>query len=339
VIGTINSLASLNEITTTQVSNYVGVLADRNPINAVANWITSKPWDGKDRLPDICNTLTVQEGYPVEFKDVLMKKWLLSAVAAATLPSGFHSRGILTLQGLQGSGKTSWVRSLIPGGILRDNVILTGHVLDPSNKDSVTTAIKHWIVEIGELDSSFRKDVARLKGFITQDKDKLRRPYAITDSEYSRRTVFCATVNEVNFLIDKTGNSRFWVIPVTSIDYNHKVDMLQVFALLHVELQNGATWWLPPEENARLEELNRDHRAVSVVEEKLLDAFDFDLPADRWSNLSATEVLEYIGYQRPTNPLCRECGGILRDHVGQPKKSHGIAKWKVPLGTVNTRSL
>jgi len=68
-----------------------------------------------------------------------------------------------------------------------------------------------------------------------------------------------------------------------------------------------------------------------VLEEKLLEAFNFDLPHERWANLSATEVLERIGYQRPTNPLCRECGGILREHLGQPKKNQGIMKWKVPL--------
>jgi putative DNA primase/helicase len=140
-------------------------------------------------------------------------------------------------------------------------------------------------------------------------------------------------------LLDKTGNTRFWVIPVTSIDYNHGVDTQQLFAQLKQKLDAGATWWLKPKEDARLEELNRDHRAVSVVEEKLLEAFDFDLPADQWSNLSATLVLEYIGYQRPSNPLCRECGGILREHVGQPKKSHGIAKWKVPLDSRKARSL
>ena len=327
----INSLAALNDITITQVSKYVGVIADRNLVNPVADWITSVPWDGKNRLPEICDTLTTQEDYPGDFKDLLLKKWLISAVAAATLPSGFHSRGILTLQGPQGCGKTSWVRNLVPDGLLRDNVILTGHHLDPSNKDSLTTAIKHWIVEIGELDSSFRKDIARLKGFITQEKDKVRRPYARTDSEYQRRTVFVATVNEVSFLIDKTGNSRFWVIPIISIDYGHKIDMQQVFAQLKINLDAGASWWLTPEEDVQLEALNRDHRAVSVLEEKLIDAFDSDLPLDRWSNLSATEVLEYLGYQRPANPLCRECGGILREHFGPPKMSQGIAKWKVPL--------
>ncbi len=339
VIETICSLAALNNISISQVPKYVSVIADRNPINPVVTWITSKDWDGRNRLPDICNTLHVQEGFPCDFRDLLVTNWLISAVAAATMSNGFHSRGILTLQGPQGCGKTSWVRSLVPDDILKETVILTGHHLDPANRDSFTTAIKHWIVEIGELDSSFKKDIARLKGFVTQGTDKVRRPYAKTDSEYQRRTVFCATVNEVNFLIDKTGNSRFWVIPVVSIDYDHKIDMQQLFAQLKFNLDAGATWWLTPDEDVRLDELNRDHRAVSVLEEKLIETFDSDLSNELWSNLSATEVLENIGYQRPTNQLCRECGGILREHFGQPKKSHGIAKWKVPLDSRKARSL
>ena len=60
--------------------------------------------------------------------------------------------------------------------ILRDAVIKLDHHLDTGNKDSQITAICHWIVEIGELDSSFRKDIARLKGFITSDRDKVRKP-------------------------------------------------------------------------------------------------------------------------------------------------------------------
>ena len=339
VIETVNSLAALNDMNITQVPRYVAVLADRNPINPVATWITSRPWDGKDRLPEFCETLTAQRDYPDDFKKILMRKWSLSAVAAATSPNGFHSRGILTLQGPQGCGKTSWVRSLVPEGLLRDSVILTGHHLDPSNKDSLTTAIKHWICEIGELDSSFKKDIARLKGFITDTTDKIRRPYARTDSEYSRRTVFAATVNEGNFLVDRTGNSRFWVLPVTAVDYQHDVDMQQLFAQLKQELDAGAPWWLTPEEEGRLEELNRDHRAVSTLEEQLIAAFDDDLPIDQWSKMSATEVLKCVGYHNPNNNQCRECGGILREHFGPPKKNNGTMKWKVPIDTRNPRSL
>jgi len=330
-IETIVSLASLNDLSISQVPKYVGVIADRNPVNPVANWITSKPWDGKNRQLDICETLVPRDEFPLWIAHLLIWKWLLSAVAAAILPSGFHGRGILTLQGPQGIGKTSWVRSLVSDPMLCSQVVLTGHHLEISLKDSITTAICHWIVELGEVDSSIKKEFTRIKAFTTQERDKVRRPYARTDSEYQRRTVFTATVNEENFLLDKTGNSRFWVIPVTEIDYDHEIDMQQVFAQLKVQLDNGSIWWLNPEEEAQLTELNKDYRAVSVLEEKLLTIFDGKLSEEQWSRMSATEVLETLGYSRPPNHLCRECGGILREHFGQPKKSNGIMKWRVPI--------
>lgn len=336
-IETINSLATLNGMSFSQVPRYVAVIADRNAVNPIANWIVSKPWDGKDRLQEIAGTITVRDDYPDDFKDVLITKWLLSAVAAATLPSGFHSRGILTIQGAQGIGKTSWVRQLMPAGLLRDKSILTGHHLDPSNKDSLTTAIKSWIVEMGELDSSFRKDIARLKGFATQDKDKVRRPYARTDSEYTRRTVFCATVNEENFLVDPTGNSRFWTLPVVKIDYEHDIDMQQVFAQLYVKLKQGSTWWLTPEEEKRLEKQNLAHKSVSVIEERVLDSLIDDLPDNRWQNMSASEVLQAAGISHPTNPQARECGALLRHRYGPPKKIQGIYKWRVPIDSNRVR--
>ena len=152
-------------------------------------------------------------------------------LAAALKPRGFRGRGVLTFQGPQGIGKTSWVASLVPDPVLRDMVIKLDHHLDPNNKDSILGAISHWIVEIGELDSSFKKDVARLKGVLTSDSDKVRRPYARTESEYPRRTVFFATVNDNNFLVDSTGNTRWWTIPLASIKYQHG---FAVFAAVYV---------------------------------------------------------------------------------------------------------
>ncbi|RDH82470.1 MAG: hypothetical protein DIZ80_09265 [endosymbiont of Galathealinum brachiosum] len=330
-IESINSLASLNNIPIGQVPRYVAVIADRNAINPVAEWITCKKWDQVDRINSLCDTLITGDDFPNDFKNILVTKWLISAVAAATVPSGFHCKGVLTFQGAQNLGKTSWLNKLIPKGLLRDNFFLDGHHIDPSNKDSLTTAIKHWIVEIGELDSSFKKDIARLKGFITQGKDTVRRPYARTNSDYQRRTVFCASVNEVNFLIDKTGNSRFWTIPLVKIDYKHNIDMQQVFAQLYDELQQGATWWLTEIEEKQLDEQNQTHKSVSVIEERVLTILNHNLPKDKWKNMSASKVLQAAGIQSPSNPQARECGSILRGLYGQPKKIQGIMKWLVPI--------
>ncbi len=330
-IALLESLSMLNGMSHMMVAKYVHAMADRNPVNPILTWILSKEWDGIDRLPNLYETLETRDVYPQEFKNLLLHKWLLSLVAAASMSTGFYSRGILTLQGAQGIGKTSWFRSLIPAGILRDVSILTGHHLDPGNKDSVTTAIKHWIVEIGELDSSFKKDIARLKGFITQDKDSFRRPYAPTNSEYPRQTVFCASVNEENFLIDQTGNTRFWTLPVISIDYGHNIDMQQVYAQLYNELQDDPVWWLTSEQDRQLEELNQTYKAVSALEEQLLQAWNMDLPKDRRKYMSASEQLRFIGIRIPSNPQCRDCGAINRKYFGPPKKINGIMKWKVPL--------
>jgi putative DNA primase/helicase len=325
------SLAKLNGLATEQVPAFVEALADENVYNPVADWITSKPWDGKDRLPEFYDTITEQEDFPSHLKKILIYRWLLSAVAAIFTVFGFTTRGVLTLLGPQGVGKTTWFRMLISEPLLREIAIKTDHHFDGS-KDSIIGAVIHWIVEIGELDSSFRKDISRLKGFLTRDYDKLRRPYARTESEYQRRTVFCASVNKTDFLIDMTGNSRWWTIPVVKIDYKHNIDMQQLFAQLAEDFHKGKQWWLTQEEEDQLDYCNKDHRSVSVIRESLLEAIDLNLKGDI-SNpaMSASEVLRRLGYKSPTNPQSRECGGILRELVGEPKKIQGIKKWRIPL--------
>jgi len=270
-----------------------------------------------------------QPEYPAELKRVLITKWLRSAAAAALVP-GYKGRGVLTLQGGQGIGKTSWIRELVPKGRLRDDLVKLDHHLDGSNKDSVITAVSHWIVEIGELDSSFKKDIARLKGFLTGDFDKLRRPYGHGDSEYPRRTVFAASVNEASFLVDGTGNSRWWTIAASGLDFDHGIDMQQVFAQVAHEVDGGAEWWLEPAEDVMLEAWNDRHAAPSVVADSVLAWFDLD-GLTKPTAVTASQLLRSCGIDHPTNQQAKECGAILRQHFGSPSKIRGIYKWRVPL--------
>lgn len=326
------SLATLNGLNAAAVPGYVAAIADANQYNPVLDWVKSKPWDEKDRIQAFAATLEVKEDYPKLLKIAIIHKWLRSA-AAALYKNHFHARGVLTLQGSQGLGKTSWVRALIPDAKLRESVLKVDHHLDAGDKDSKILAISHWIIEVGELDSSFKKDVARLKGFITADTDKIRRPYAKADSEYQRRTVFCATVNDENFLVDPTGNSRFWTLPVKNINYHHTLDMQQVFAQALAEVEGGAIWWLDHDEEAMLTEVNKRHRSVSVVRELLLENIvDADHPrADRPKKMSAMQVLSRLMKVAPNNQQCREAGQVLREIYGEPTKSSGSMRWSVIL--------
>lgn len=326
------SLANLNNISTGSLLQFVDAIADKHPVNPVADWIKSKPWDGVDRLPVFYATLTTSEEFPATLKEILLYRWLLSAVAAALMASGFHSRGVLVLCGPQAIGKGSWIVALINDELLRALYIKVDHHLDPSNKDSILGALSHWIVELAELEGTFkRKDIARLKGFITSDKDKVRRVYALRESEYQRRTVFAASVNQQDYLVDDTGNTRWWTLPVVEVNYEHGIDMQQLWAQMACRYESGSEqWWLAKDEERELEQFNQAHRSVSVIRDDILETFDFDAPKDKWHRQTATQVLILLGYHQPNNQLARECGGILRDMFGESTRSQSMTRWLVP---------
>lgn len=327
----VTSLAILNGFSTGWLHQFIEEIGARHAYNPVSEWILSKPWDQIDRLPEIYNTLESADDFPWELKETLMRRWLLSATRAALATGDFKARGVLTLQGPQGLGKTSWFAALMPAGDLRNDCILLDHHMDGSNKDSIINAINHWVVEIGELDSSFRKDVARLKGFLTNGSDKLRRPYGKEVMEYPRRTVFAATVNEDRFLIDHTGNSRWWTVPIKGINYQHGIDMQQLFAQLAV-LLDVENWWLTKAEERQLAEYNLRHRTVSAIAERLLDLIDIEgTQAGQGNYRTATEMLHELDIKSPTNVQAKECGTALRELFGPPKRVQGRDKWRIKL--------
>jgi hypothetical protein len=333
------SLAALNGMSTTSIPSALEAIGDRNQFNPVAAWFNSKTWDGTDRLEEFYATLIQREDYPIALKKILMRRWLIGAVAAVLMPNGFKARGVLTLQGPQSIGKTSWISELVSNPILRDSVVKLDHHLDAGNKDSLITAITHWIVEIGELDSSFKKDIARLKGFLTAGSDKLRRPYGRTNSEYQRRTVFCATVNDENFLVDSTGNTRWWTIPVTSINFNHGIDMQQVFAQVATLFTAGEAWWLTKEEEALLESQNANHRTISSIHERILGVLDLArVNESGLAAMTATELLQEVDIKHPSQAQFKECHAVLRELLGVPKKINGSMKWRIPMKKAETWS-
>lgn len=325
-------LANLNGQNSPWFGDFVREIGEANPANPVADWIDSKPWDGIDRTDDFYNTVTTDEDFPVQLKRLLLDRWIKSAVAAA-LVDDFKTRGVLTLQGPQGCGKTIWIARLVPSAQTGDFVKLDHH-LDPHNKDSVFIGVSHWITEIGELDSSFKKDIARLKGFLTRDCDKLRLPYAKAPIEMKRKTVFAASVNETHFLIDPSGNSRFWTLPVVNLNYEHSIDMQQLYAQLAIAVREGAKWYLTSDEEMLLEKHNDRFKAVSVIEERLLEQMETEGGNVQARFMTAIEVLRAVGFKNASNQQCRECGGILRARFGSPKRVKGRDRWKVPLRPV-----
>lgn len=311
----ITSIAARNRMPQSMLADYIKLLADRSAYNPVKDWIQSKPWDGTKRVQQLCETVHVAGDRTLT--DKLIYRWLVSAVAALFMPVGFESHGVLVFTGKQGQGKTKWIKRLVPQEML--DVVLVGAVLDPNNKDTVTNAISHWLVELGELDATFRKaDIARLKSFVTNATDKVRRPYDRIESEYQRRTVFFASVNEEKYLVDDTGNRRWWTVPTVSVDHAHTIDMQQVWAELLVAWRAGEQHWLTQDEFDALNQLNAEHENVDPVEEIILGAFEwggFDVMHAK--EMTASEVLMHIGFDKPTKAQATHASKVLKKLTGR----------------------
>lgn len=321
-IAWLESECSVFQMPTSKLPGFVTYLADRNQYNPVAQWVGSKPWDGVDRLQQLLDTVTIKDAgnqSAVELKDTLITRWMVSAIAGAFSPKGVSAHGVLVFQGEQYVGKTKWFKGLVPEDL---NLIKDGVILKPDDRDSVKQAVSFWLVELGELDSTFRKsDIAALKAFITNDKDVLRRAYARKESQYARRTVFFGSVNPKQFLHDPTGNRRYWTIEAEHLDHSHNIDMQQVWAQVHNLWINGAGYYLTPDEMNQLNGHNEEFTAVDPVEELIISRFDWDVKLEYWSDwMSATDVLKHCGYDRPTKADATSCGTIIR------KLNGGIAR-------------
>lgn len=287
-------------------ASYLNVIAGRNPYNPVVKWIESKPWDNKSRLKDLYDT--VKSGND-ELKEILMYRWLLSAVAAAFNPNGVSASGVLTFQGTQNLGKTKWFKKLVPDDL---DAIKDGMTLNPSDKDSVMRVVSYWLVELGEVDATFRKaDLAVLKSFITMDRDVLRLPYARQISTFPRRTVFFASVNEKEFLHDKTGNRRWWTVECESINHEHEIDMQQLWAEVYADYLNGEKWHLEGEEFTALQSYNENFETIDTIQERILSVYDWDGPRVSWK--TATDILIECGYKEPKNTQACQCSNIIKN--------------------------
>jgi putative DNA primase/helicase len=309
------------------VFKYLVAIAHKNRFNPVQEWIESRPWDGISRLDDFFNTVTPEDKSTIPLRNRLMQRWLISAVAAAYEPEGISAGGLLVFQGKQYIGKTKWFKSLVPQ--THSHLIKDGMALDTKNKDSLIYVLSRWIVELGEIEGTFNKsDLAALKAFITADKDTIRCPYDRVPSNFPRSTVFFGSVNDKKFLSDTTGNRRFWTIACDSINYNHEIDMQQLWAEVKVLYDNGEKWHLDIDEYQSLSTANEEFEMIDPMAEKIKSYFKWDTHEEFWGDnwKTATAILEQIGYKTISRAEATKCGAIVHTLNNNQWKRTGKGK-------------
>lgn len=313
--------AVLHGLARETVAELVDAIARDDTYHPVRDWVTAVAWDGVDRRELFRNTLELADPTSKPLAARLVHKWMLQGVGALMEPDGLTATGMLVLAGPQFAGKTWWVRHLVPV----PGATAEGVTIDPSEKDSLLRAIATFITEVGEMDGTMRKaDIAVFKGFVTNNVDEVRLPYARRASYFKRRTILVGTVNGTGFLVDETGNRRFWAIDVLRCHVLDAETMRQVWAqYLHLYRQ-GDRWNLEPDLLEALNAANRRHETIDPLAERIGTAFDWssvDMAAITEENrsshpdlawLTATRVCDLAGIRDPNKSAATKAAHIVK---------------------------
>lgn len=173
-----------------------------NGFHPIKQYLESLEWDGVPRLDTVfIDNFACDDN---EYVRTVTRKTLLAAVTRVYEP-GCHFDTMLTLKGTQGCGKSSFLRKLSRGWF-------SDSLKDIKSKDALEGLQGVWIVEMGELTAMKKADAETIKSFLSGTVDRFRMAYGRRTKDYPRQCVFIATTNESEFLRDKTGNRRFWII-------------------------------------------------------------------------------------------------------------------------------
>lgn len=283
--------------TTQKVQEYINVISDINSYNPVKEILDSTVWDGKNRLEELYNIMGISN----EAYKTYIYKWLLQCIALLNnnLQVNYSADGVLVLQGRQGIGKTSFFRTLS----INEEFFTEGVSLNTENKDDLITCTSSWICELGEMDHTLKKGQSLLKAILTRSTDKIRYPFAKNITTKPRKTSFCGTVNEENFIKDITGSRRYWIISLDEKYNDKKMQSLSKQWVIQLWKQIENIWKtsnkakcyrLTSEEIEQLEKDNKKYNLLIVGEQEIEDALDFSISKEKYKRMTVTEIKKHL---------------------------------------------
>ncbi len=191
--------------------------AEKNTFSPIEDYLTQNhdafnDLDYREVLKQVAEQALHIDPSSIEAKFVT--KTLVAAVARIFEP-GVKFDQALVLYGGQGYFKTSFFE------VLAGDQNFTSIHLSNFDKDERMICQSKWFIELGEVEQSIKRaQMGKLKQFLTERYDTFRKPYDRKPITIPRSFILVGSTNKQEFLIDETGNRRFWVI-----DLKEKIDI------------------------------------------------------------------------------------------------------------------
>jgi predicted P-loop ATPase len=193
------------KVSKSDIHEAVQVCGRLNTFNSAKDRLFIEPWDGVPRMETLFIRYLGTEDNTY-FREAA-RLFLIAAVARLYEP-GHKFDYVPILEGHQGVGKSSFAETLAYGFFGNLNAAMDDL---PRLGDNMSGNV---IMEIPELSSIRRSALEATKSFITQTSITYRAAYERVAETVKRQCVFIGTTNESAYLVDRTGNRRWWPIPV-----------------------------------------------------------------------------------------------------------------------------
>jgi predicted P-loop ATPase len=259
----------------------------RGAFHPVRDYLHLLDWDGVPRLDTWMRDYWGATKQPPEYLAAVGAAWMISAVARIMQP-GCQADYALVLEGDQGVRKSTALRILSGDDYFSDSL-----PADLSHKDARDHLRGKWIVELPELAQFKRNEIETVKAFITRRHEQYRPSYGHHEIRFPRQCVFAGSTNDEAYLVDTTGNRRFWVIACGRVNLEAMTrDRDQLWAEAAHRYRKGDLRYLTPaqealasiEAAARVAHDPWTSQVALIVAERLKGA-----------DASAGEVLEHMG--------------------------------------------
>lgn len=251
------------------INKAVRLHGKNNTRNEPKDWLNSLKWDQVPRISEFFNKAAGADLN--EYVTAASQNFWLTMVARILHP-GCQVDNMIVLEGIQGKGKTSLLRTI--GG---DWYASAKEKIDSNNFFLMLQG--KLLIEIAELDSFNRSEITRIKQVVSDPVDRYRSPYDRATEDHPRQSVFVGTTNESTYLRDDSGARRFWPIKCSNFDLSY-VDQYrtQLFAesayliksedhLKHQNRINSCWWKMPPSAIDEQEE----RRQIDPWEDSILE--------------------------------------------------------------------
>ena len=334
----------LPSISRAALSEAIETVAHQNEFHPVRDYLQglhdAKAWDGKRRL-DHWLLYVIGEMdkdgkalVPDKVAQYLRKvgRFLLLGMVNRVMHPGCKFDYCMVLEGPGGLRKTTMVQVLAGKAWFSNTHFDVGR-----GKDGQEQVQGLWVYEIAELASFSKGDINLIKAFISAEVDRYRPSYGRVVEAFPRQCVLVGTTNEKQWLRDRTGNRRFWPVPV-----RHRIntDWLakyrdQLLAEAFATYLDGERYYPTPDEEERLFVPMQDKRLVeSTVMSALLEVLTRP-PAASGIGAVVNELTQFVTLKQLNEALHVDAGKSTAALDGQIRAWLDAEGWEYCKKQIN----